>query len=610
MNNFDENDDDSFGFKASWNMVKRLADQISHPSIAVAELIKNSYDADATEVLINMKQAMGKREEDCKFILMDNGHGMTKKDIQTKWANIGISHNTSHPFSVKGRARQGGKGLGRFGAWKLGQKVTLATRAKNNPTFVLTIDFSEYPPDTPLEDVRMDILVDPPAFKGIFPENSTGTYLLVEKFNATMTTTSDIQKIQRNTQTLLNPFEENSDFDIILQLPQKFEKWEQYDFTQITNQALYKFEVSIDSRGQNIEGTFTNNNKYSNEYELETPINIPTTDLLEGKRCQVSAVKVWIYHFRKAVGYKKLWPTTRLGLLKKDDYNDNLAGFRLYKDNVRVFPYGEPGNDWLQLDYMQNKERSADWFSNTQIVAAARFSLHSNIEELRDKSNREGLEETVGKRQLFQILKKLVKIMRSHVNKGHYPIEQPTHLKEPDFEYGSFTLTTGEKHNLVVRNIGGDITKNYTVTKGTLPKGMRLDSKTGTVSGIPTEESDYENSIEITSGNKQGNHATTLTISEIKKPEPIQTQIVSGSENLPNGNGVIGTNNGQSTHNVPKTPKLDEVISQFKNNVSLLGNGINLRKKRMILKKLKEEIDEIIEQIDDENHDIDFDEII
>ena len=44
----------------------------------------------------------------------------------------------------------------------------------------------------------------------------------------------------------------------------------------------------------------------------------------------------------------------------RDDYNERLAGFRLYKDSVRVFPYGRKGNDWLELDYMQNKERSVD----------------------------------------------------------------------------------------------------------------------------------------------------------------------------------------------------------------------------------------------------------
>ena len=39
-------------------MVRQLANQISHPSLAVVELIKNAYDADASEVLVNLENAM------------------------------------------------------------------------------------------------------------------------------------------------------------------------------------------------------------------------------------------------------------------------------------------------------------------------------------------------------------------------------------------------------------------------------------------------------------------------------------------------------------------------------------------------------------------------
>ena len=95
---------------------------------------------------------------------------------------MGVSANQSNPFSPKGRSKQGGLGLGRFGAWKLGMKVTLATRAKNNPVYALTIDFSEHTPDTPLEEVMTPILTDPKAFKNLFPDGKTGTWLMVEKF--------------------------------------------------------------------------------------------------------------------------------------------------------------------------------------------------------------------------------------------------------------------------------------------------------------------------------------------------------------------------------------------------------------------------------------------
>ena len=65
-----KDEDDNFNFRATWNMVKRLADQISHPSIAVAELIKNSYDADATEVLVNMKNSMHEKVEKCQIVIV------------------------------------------------------------------------------------------------------------------------------------------------------------------------------------------------------------------------------------------------------------------------------------------------------------------------------------------------------------------------------------------------------------------------------------------------------------------------------------------------------------------------------------------------------------
>ena len=178
--------DDNFYFQATWNMIKRLADQISHPALAVAELIKNAYDADANEVLVNMKQAMDDKTDNCTIVIHDDGHGMTKNDIKTKWSRMGVSNKKREPYSPTGRSRQGRLGVGRFGCWKLGMKVTMATRAKDNPVFALVIDFSQHPPDTPLEKVMTPIMTDAPGFKNLFPDGKTGTYIMVEKFNESM----------------------------------------------------------------------------------------------------------------------------------------------------------------------------------------------------------------------------------------------------------------------------------------------------------------------------------------------------------------------------------------------------------------------------------------
>ena len=513
-------------------MVQRLADSISHPAVAVSELIKNAYDADATEVLVNLEDGMHSDLQRCKIIIHDDGTGMTLDDITTKWSYMGISANTDNPVSKKGRSKQGGKGLGRFGAWKLGKKVSLATKAEGHPLYFLSMDFSQYAPETPLEQVKEDIIEDPPAYKGLFPDGKTGTYLLIEKFNQSMTTASDLQRIQRNTQTLLNPFEPEEDFNIVLHLPKKFEKWESYDITSITNQSLYKYEVSIDPTGQRVKGLYIDNNPYSS-FNDGKPVEIlqQTRDILGGERCVIKAVKIWIYHFNRTTGYKDTWPTTNLGVLSKDDYNNKLCGFRLYKDGVRVFPYGIHGSaqwDWLQLDAMATKQRTVDWFGNTQIVAAARFDMTANRGKLIDKANREGLEETEGKRQLFKILQHQVKEMRKLVNRD-YPSEKPAHLRKPDFDYGTVMLRVGEPFTCHPRSRGGQITKNYTITRGKLPQGLQLDSKTGVISGAPLGPSKSAIAVNITSGNKQGNYTAEFTISSVEEPlpDPPQTQVAS-----------------------------------------------------------------------------------
>ncbi len=580
---------EQFSFTATWNLVKRLADQISHPALAVAELIKNAYDADASKVYVNLEMAMQKDIKKCIAIIQDDGHGMTKKDLLTKWSNIGTSANKHEPFSQMGRAKQGGKGLGRFGAWKIGKKVTVVTKAKNSPTLGLVIDFTKHHEETPLSDVMTDVMVDPPGLKNYFPGESTGTRIMIEKFNETMTDKSDIELIQKQTQSLLNPFEPQSDFDIILDLPKKLEKYEVYDFERLTDQALYSYVVDIDAMGQYVTGKWKNNNKYSAHHGKEINIKLSTKSLLDGEKCKVKAVRVWIYHFIKAPQYKELWPKLSNGPLLKSEYRDKLSGFRLYKDNVRVFPYGEPGNDWLRLDYYKQRDGSVKWFDNSQIIAAARFDMSLNKGIIIDKSNREGLEETPGKIQLFKILQALVKDMRSLVNQNDYPKEKPDHMKKPEFEYGRFKLIVGESANISVRNTGGKIDTNYVITKGKLPKGLSLDNSNGNISGTPTDESEPV-TIEVTAGNNQGNYTAELFVEIGKKiiQKPLFPPLII--------EGDVDEEEDEDIGGVEKTiNKLDNAISNVKNKLNQIKPMMSDREKISSLKLLKDEIEKIID---------------
>ena len=62
---------------------------------------------------------------------------------------------------------------------------------------------------------------------------------------------------------------------------------------------------------------------------------------------------------------------------------------------MRVYPYGDPDDDWLEIDVTRGIGRAGNFFSNDQIIGWIDITQTGNP-KLRDKTNREGLIETGG----------------------------------------------------------------------------------------------------------------------------------------------------------------------------------------------------------------------
>ena len=134
-------------------------DLISDESIAIIELVKNSYDADATRVEVTMGSLL---DAEKSFVeVKDNGIGMTLDIILNKWMEIGTSsklQDNSERISKKfNRPFLGEKGVGRFAADKLGSKLQLTTRAEmSDEEVVLETDTEIYGTDTYLEEIAAE----------------------------------------------------------------------------------------------------------------------------------------------------------------------------------------------------------------------------------------------------------------------------------------------------------------------------------------------------------------------------------------------------------------------------------------------------------------------
>jgi signal transduction histidine kinase len=99
---------------------------VGQPHIALAELIKNSYDADATQVVVKMRQD--------RIEIIDNGQGMTFEELRLRWMRIGTTQKATEQVSRRlERPLTGSKGVGRLAVQLLGNDLLLESTSDRQP---------------------------------------------------------------------------------------------------------------------------------------------------------------------------------------------------------------------------------------------------------------------------------------------------------------------------------------------------------------------------------------------------------------------------------------------------------------------------------------------
>ena len=100
-------------------------DLIQDNYAAVVELVKNAYDADSPDVLIEFK--VSPLHSGYSIVISDHGHGMSRDDVVNKWMVPSTEDKFERRKSPSGRTMQGSKGVGRYAASILGTELLLET---------------------------------------------------------------------------------------------------------------------------------------------------------------------------------------------------------------------------------------------------------------------------------------------------------------------------------------------------------------------------------------------------------------------------------------------------------------------------------------------------
>ena len=111
-------------FTIDSHLLQELGDRlVGRPHIALAELVKNAYDADANHCEIVVSED--------EIEVWDDGHGMTFDEFRDFWMRIGTTNKVEQQVSrAYGRVLTGSKGIGRLAVQFLGRQVEIVTTSR------------------------------------------------------------------------------------------------------------------------------------------------------------------------------------------------------------------------------------------------------------------------------------------------------------------------------------------------------------------------------------------------------------------------------------------------------------------------------------------------
>lgn len=449
-------------FKPRARLLIQLGDQlIKNESIALVELVKNSYDADANISDIYMENVDSADEG--IIIIEDDGYGMTPEVVENVWLEPGSDFKSQKIKNLEvspkyNRLPIGEKGIGRFGVHKLGNIIEMTTKAKDSNEVFVKIDWTDFNSYKYLEQVPIKIIERSTPIH--FTNNKTGTSIVIRKLRKNWERGTS-REVKRSITSLASPFENNDSFKPsfeILDKPGWFEgllRWE-----DIKDYALFKFKVTVqDNIISEFEYKFTPWTTMTKLFPREVNINDPLIEAFKTLRFKDENKKdsffsLADYKIGKIVFEGYIFDLDafilKMGVSDKKGFKDYLksnGGIKVFRDGLRVYDYGEPENDWLGLDFRRFQQPTKA-ISNNLILGAV-YLDRKDSSDLEEKTNREGFVDNEAyqafKNAVLHIIE-LVETLRLHDKKKLKEIYGATAKSEPVMNILEETRRYVEEH--------------------------------------------------------------------------------------------------------------------------------------------------------------------
>jgi len=372
-------DKENVRFSIDAGLINRLGwELVGRQETAVSELVKNTYDADASKTIlhfINTSKAGG------TLVIEDNGHGMTRDQLINGFMRISSTDKVKHPISpLYKRVRAGKKGIGRFSTQRLGKKLTIITQTINDRLALkISVDWNKFEADKELLTISSKI-------KEVKKEVRQGTKIIVEDLREPWSE-SQIRRVYKYVMDLIQPFplskrnkknRKDPGFKAIC--------YRDNETIANTDIMFYKYAIAVIEGNVDASGQGYYSVK-STKYEIDKK------NVKLGKNKNNSTSK---YENIRDINFKAYYyiyssgeiPPQQESIIRENA--NKYGGIRLYRNGFRVLPYGEPFDDWLKLDESIRKRSFLPVHGNINFFGFVEIWDTEGV-QFEETSSREGL---------------------------------------------------------------------------------------------------------------------------------------------------------------------------------------------------------------------------
>src|SRR5665648_102316 len=436
-------------FEVHASLLQQLGDQLITDDIAaVAELVKNSYDADASIVEIEIDPNWAEYDENGELLkgkieIRDNGFGMNIENVKAGWLTISRSYKRS--MKEKGivtdrfkRLPLGDKGLGRLSAQRLGRRLSVITKKKGTfRQLNVNINWSKFRNDTLLSTITIPVFYsDPPNDSN----DKSYTNLIITGLNEPdkWLNSKEVDKFESSLSKITSPFDFQRSFFVRAKIGSR-----QLEIPQVSKELLclapasYYFKVEHQSLliiGKYRPEFFPGHTEYGdrlNEFMQVIQKDLPrynTNYVKEGSVAftyqeEISLGSLGAYDLNFSPGsfegflfdysldsqnYKTMSKTRGFEQFEKlSDFRRNVKiykGIKIFRDQFRILPYGEngPGSDWMGLGQSFTEGGSYYTLKPGNVIGYINLTGVEN-KNLKEKTDREGFIDNGYSQMFFQI---------------------------------------------------------------------------------------------------------------------------------------------------------------------------------------------------------------